>query len=331
MVYKKCSKELYCQFLIAAQNNFTATNFASLIEGIAHDSITRFLSRTKLTPKILWEYSKLFVDLESGYLICDDTVLDHWYGENIELAKWQYSGTHHKVVYGIGLTTLLWTDALGQKHIPVDFRVYAKSQDGCTKNEHFREMLVLAKHKRFVPEYVIFDSWYSTIKTLHLINDWKWKFVCGLQSNRSVSEAKGNPYQKLSKVNISEEGNILHLKDFGSIKVFCIIAKKGKVQYLVTNDFSLTFQDIQDVAARRWKVEEYHRGLKQISGVEMCQSRTGRSQRTHIFCSILTFLALEKKRIEEGITWYEAKRKIISDALFSYLSSPTILLPVPAG
>ena len=60
----------------------------------------------------------------------------------------------------------------------------------------------------------------------------------------------------------------------------------------------------------------------------MCQSRTKRAQRTHIFCSILSFLALEKKRMEDNISWYEAKRKIISDCLFAYLKQPMITLPV---
>lgn len=38
---------MYCQFLIAAQTNFTATDFATHIDTIAHDAITRFLTRTK--------------------------------------------------------------------------------------------------------------------------------------------------------------------------------------------------------------------------------------------------------------------------------------------
>lgn len=88
MVKRKCSKESYCHFLIAAQNNFTATNFASLTDSMSHDSVSRFLSKTKLTPKILWEYSKPFVSLTSGYLICDDSVLDHPYGKQIGLSKW---------------------------------------------------------------------------------------------------------------------------------------------------------------------------------------------------------------------------------------------------
>jgi hypothetical protein len=46
-------KELYCQFLIAAQTNYTATDFATHIDTVAHDAITRFLARTKLTPMTL--------------------------------------------------------------------------------------------------------------------------------------------------------------------------------------------------------------------------------------------------------------------------------------
>lgn len=139
-------KELYCQFLIAAQTNFTATNFADHTQGIAHDSVSRFLSQTKLTPKILWEYAKPFASLTSGCLVLDDSVLDHFFGEKISLARWQYSGTHHRVVHGIGLTNLLWTGN-HQEHIPIDFRVYAPKTDGMTKNQHAREMLTLARHR----------------------------------------------------------------------------------------------------------------------------------------------------------------------------------------
>ena len=332
MVKRKCSKESYCQFLIAAQTNFTATNFASLVSDTAHDSITRFLSKTKLTPKVIWEYSEKFVKKEDGYLIADDTVLDHPYGENIGLAKWQYSGAHHGVVYGIGLVTLLWSNI--DEHIPVDFRLYAKEDDGKTKNELFREMLVKSHQRGFSPKAVLMDSWYSVSDTLHLINNYGWIFICGLQSNRIVATGVGkiNHFKlnelKKRNIDVPNEGIILHLQKFGKVKIFRFITPKGKMDYLATNNLDLSSADMQKVYAKRWKIEEYHRGLKQVTGLEMCQSRTKRSQRTHIFCSILSFLALEKKRMEENITWYEAKRKIISDALFLYLKQPMIPLPV---
>lgn len=330
MVKRKCSKESYCQFLIATQNNFTATNFASLTDNLSHDSISRFLSRTKLTPKILWEYSQTFVSLESGYLICDDSVLDHPYGEQIGLAKWQYSGTHHDVVFGIGLTTLLWTGGKDMdEHIPVDFRIYAKQEDGNTKNDHFRQMLTTAKTRGFKPNKVLMDGFYASLGNLKLINQYGWIFVTRLKSNRLVSTAPGKQNRHpLKEIEIPQEGLILHLKGFGMVKVFLIDFQNGNKEYIGTNDLTLSLEDARLAGAQRWKIEEYHRGLKQTVGIEMCQSRNKRAQRTHIFCSILSFLALEKKRMEDNISWYEAKRKIISDALFSYLKSPLITLPV---
>lgn len=330
MVKRKCSKESYCHFLIATQNNFTATNFAALTDSLSHDSVSRFLSKTKLTPKVLWEYSKPFVLLTSGYLICDDSVLDHPYGKEIGLAKWQYSGTHHDVVFGIGLTTLLWTGGKdADEHIPVDFRIYAKEEDGNTKNDHFREMLTTAENRGFNPNKVLMDGFYASLGNLKLIREYGWIFVTRLKSNRLVSTAPGKENRHpLKDIEIPEEGLVLHLKGFGMVKVFLIDFQNGNKEYIGTNDLTLSLKDAREAAAQRWKIEEYHRGLKQTVGIEMCQSRTKRAQRTHIFCSILSFLALEKKRLEEHISWYEAKRKIISDALFFYLKQPMISLPV---
>lgn len=326
-IKKKVTKELYCQFLIAAQTNYTATDFSSHVEDTAHDAITRFLKRTKLTPKTLWEYTEVFIDKKIGYVICDDTVLDHIYSKKIGLSRYQYSGAHHDVVLGIGVTTLLWSGD-NNEHIPFDYRLYDKQNDGKTKNDHFREMLIKAKERGFTPKSVLIDSWYSVSANLQLIASFGWIFVCGLKSNRRmhISEGKNHYLKKLSELDIPDQGAILHMKGYGKIKVFRI-TKDGKMDYYGTNDFTLSKAAMQEVFARRWEVEEYHRGLKQAVGIEKCQARIKRSQRTHIFCSILSFIALEKKRLEENITWYESKRRIIADSLFLYLKQPLIPLP----
>lgn len=78
------------------------------------------------------------------------------------------------------------------------------------------------------------------------------------------------------------------------------------------------------MAALRWKVEEYHRGLKQACGLEECQARSERSQRTHIFCSILTFLALEVNRMQTGTSWYQIQRILDQIAIKHYLLNPIL-------
>lgn len=332
MIYKKVDKELYCQFLIAAQTNFTATNFSDHTEGIAHDSVTRFLSKTQLTPRALWDYVKPLVNLASGVLILDDTVLDHPYGKDIELVKWQYSGTHHGVVRGIGVITLLWSREYTDDHIPTDFRIYHPKTDGKTKNQHARDMLTNAKGRGFSPAFVTMDSFYASVDTLHLINNYGWIFVAGVKSNRivfKISQGHATKYS-VGTITIPKEGAIVRLKEYGMVKLFKLIVTNGKAEYVITNNLSSNASVVRDAYARRWKIEEFHRGIKQTTGVVACQSRNSRSQRTHIFCGLLSFLAFEKKRLEEGITWYEAKRKIISDSLFSYLKSPLIPLPTPS-
>lgn len=315
--------------MIAAQKNFTATNLSDHTDNIAHDSVTRFLTNIKLTPRALWDYSKPLISPTKGVLILDDTVLDHWYGKDIELVKWQYSGTHHRIVQGIGLINLLWSREDSDDHIPVDFRIYHKDTDGKTKNQHARDMLTSAKHRGFTPILVTMDSWYAAVDTLHLITDYNWVFVAGVKSNRVVFEIDNGRATKysVSTIEIPREGAVVRLKEYGMVRLFKLVATNGKAEYIVTNNLKSTYSDIRDAYARRWKIEEFHRGLKQTAGVEGCQSRIQRAQRTHIFCSILSFLAFEKKRLEENITWYEAKRRIISDSLFSYLKSPFIPLP----
>ena len=103
---------------------------------MAHDSVNRWLAQKKLTPKMLWQYAEPMVEKRIGYLVIDDTVLDKPYSQEIALVKKQYSGNHHRVVKGIDIVNLLWTD--GEKMIPVDYRIYDPTKDGKTKNEEGR-------------------------------------------------------------------------------------------------------------------------------------------------------------------------------------------------
>ena len=67
----------------------------------------------------LWQEAKAYVELEQGMLVVDDTMLDKCYAKQMELVSRQWSGKHKRVVQGINLTSLLWSD--GDKHIPCDY------------------------------------------------------------------------------------------------------------------------------------------------------------------------------------------------------------------
>lgn len=80
----------YCQYLLAAQINYTLTNFADYSGKFSHDQINRFLRGEKITPKKIWDnVESHLATTESESLIFDDTVLDKNFSFKIELVSRQ--------------------------------------------------------------------------------------------------------------------------------------------------------------------------------------------------------------------------------------------------
>lgn len=156
----------YINFLIASPRVFSCTEAARAQpereNTPAHDAITRLLHRLELGSAELWSEASGQVDRKQGVLVLDDSTLDKQYAKQIELVTRHWSGKHHRVVSGINLISLLWSE--GERYIPCDYRLYDKEHDGLSKNDHFQAMLATAKQRGFEPECVIFDSWYNNIQ-----------------------------------------------------------------------------------------------------------------------------------------------------------------------
>jgi putative transposase len=321
MQNQKCSLDLYVDFLLASQKQYSGAELSRVSPGaMAHDSVSRWLRREKLTPKLLWQEARHMIKQDSGYLVLDDTVLDKPYAKKIPLAKKQYSGKHHGVVNGIDLVNLLWTD--GEKYIPIDYKIYDTTRDGKTKNDHARDMLNLAKKRAFEPDYVLMDSWYTSIGNLKAVSNHGWKWIGALKCNRLVSLSQGT-YIPVSDLDwTSKQFHKVWLKAYGFVLVSKIVIQHDNIAYIATNDLSLTdYETLKRHNAQRWAVETFHRGIKQTTGIERCYSRVERSQRNHILCAFLAFLKLEWERIQESISWYEQKWNITRPAVKAYLCS----------
>jgi len=191
----KCNDIDYINFLIAASNVFSCTEAAKCYPSVAnapsHDAFTRCLQRQPPGTEALWEEVKSHVKFEEGSLIVDDSTLDKPYAEEIAFVRRMWSGKHHRAVKGIGLFSLVWTD--GTTVIPIDFRIYNIDEDDKTKNDHFRDMLDKAEERGFNPKFVLFDTWYASVKNLKVIRKKEWHFLTRLKSNRLVNpDNKGN-------------------------------------------------------------------------------------------------------------------------------------------
>lgn len=316
---QKCSIHTYVDFLVGTQKQYTGAELGRVApEVMSHSAVHRWLNDETLTPKTLWQESQYMIERTSGYLVIDDSVLDKPYALKMDLVKWQYSGKHHDVVKGIGLINLLWTG--GTQYIPVDYRIYAPENDGKTKNDHARDMLSMAKKRQFRPQYVLMDSWYTTVGNLKAIDAYGWKWMGTLKQNRLVSQTKGS-YLSVADLDwATKSAHTVWLKGYGFVLVVKQSVLHGRVDYIATNDVSLTAETLQHHWSHRWTIETFHRGIKQTTGIERCQSRKQRIQRNHILAAFLAFLRLEWERIQEGTSWYEQKLAITRSAVTAYMS-----------
>lgn len=323
----KCDEYDYINFLVATPRVYSCTEAARVQpeqeDPPAHDALTRLLHRLEPDSQALWAEAQAQVTPHQGVLILDDSTLDKFYARKIELVSRHWSGKHRRVVQGINLITLLWSD--GDSCIPCDYRLYDKPTDGATKNDHFRQMLVTAHERGFQPQCVLFDSWYSSLENLKTVRDYGWRWLTQLKSNRLVNpDGEGN--RPISEVEISEQGTVVHLKGYGFVKVFLIVAPDGDREYWATNDLEMDELARLKFAEQMWAVESYHRGLKQYCGVERAQVRAGRAQRNHIGLAIRAFLRLEYHRLLTGLSWFESKFGIVREAVRSYLAHPIYVL-----
>ena len=107
-----CTEGMYIAYLLSDPDNATCTRLSEIMGSVSHDSINRFLERERYTPKDLFEEEKNKIELSSGTLSVDDSVLDKPYSDPEKAAFIDYfwSGKHKRIVKGINLITLFYTD-----------------------------------------------------------------------------------------------------------------------------------------------------------------------------------------------------------------------------
>ena len=324
----RVTPEDYIQFLLATPRACTATEAARVRpdrpNAPAHDAFTRLLHRLEPDPTTLWAEVGPLVRRGDGVLVVDDTTLDKPHARHMQLVTRHWSGKHGQVVSGINLITLVWTD--GDRLYPTDYRVYHKAADAKTKNDPFRDLVTEAHARGFRPRCVLFDSWYAGLDNFKLVQGFGWVFLGRFKGNRLVRLDRGKP-TPVEALPIAAVGTVVWLPGFGLVKVFRTVARDGDAEYWVTNDVGLDEVGRVVFAELAWAVEEFHRGLKQYTGAERCQVRYGPAQRAHIGLAIRAFVRLEYHRFTTGVSWFEAKMRVVRDAVRAYLTRPTIILP----
>ncbi len=331
----KFTKLDYCQYLLSSQINYTMTNLAEHLETISHDAINYYLKREKLTPRLLWDNVKDVVEADdNGYIIFDDSVLDKRYSEEIEIVRRQYSGNEHGVLKGIGVVSCVYVNPTIERFWVIDYRIFNPDVDGKTKIDHVKDMLQnLVYHKLLPFDTVLMDTWYAVQSLMLYIDSLEKIYYCPLKNNRLVDDTFAKEkYKRIELLEWSPEelecGKIIKIKGFPAqkkVKLFRVTVSTNRTDYIATNDLSQSSTDVvQEVCKIRWKIEEFHREIKQLTGIESCQCRKARLQRNHIACAMLVWIRLKNLAYATGQTAYQIKHNLLSNYLIQQLKRPSI-------
>ena len=100
-------------------------------------------------------------------------------------------------------------------------------------------------------------------------------------------------------------------------------------EYIATNDLSCQSKDdVEFEIKTRWKIEEFHREIKQLTGLKFCQCRREKIQKNHIAYAMLVWNNLKKIANNLGKTIDQLKHQLSSKYLVSELKYPTIKMTV---
>jgi hypothetical protein len=245
---------LYRSYLQASNVRYSGLGLSEVspIE-LSHDSVSYWLKKSKYQLPEVFKQTKDIIGDKEGDLVFDDSVLDKHRSKKIDLVNTQYSGNKHGVSNGIGMVNTLWNDVNNKEHVPVDFGIYNKSEDGKTKNDDFREMLRQSIKRGINFSITIFDTWYSSLNSLKVVRCLEKDWVAGLKATRKV-----NKNETLRNIDIRVEGLVMHLRGYGWIKVFKFETKEGRIDYISTSLTNLSRAEIEKIYDARWGIEVYH-------------------------------------------------------------------------
>ena len=330
--------DVYTDYLICQNQHATATGLSQLLDGlISHDKITRFLNTNEFGSKDLWQYVKPEVRRaekeKGGVLILDDSIEEKPYTDENEIICWHFSHAKGRCVKGINLLSCLirYEDMA----LPIAFAAVSKDvhfcdlktqtekrQSSTTKNQMFRVMIQQAIDNQVKFDYVLADNWFGAKDNMEFIHYEKQKkFIFGIKGNRliapSLEERKKGQYHNLKTLGLKDgEKRIVWLKDLAFpvaliTKIFKNEDGSTGILHLVTNDLDSNADRIYDVYQKRWRIEEYHKSIKQNASLEKSPTKVVRSQKNHMFASIIAYCKLEFLRIKTALNHFALKYRLI--------------------
>ncbi len=314
----------------------SATGLATIMQdGVSHDRYTRLLSKDDFSSKQLWLLIKNTVrehEYSEGIVVFDDTISEKPYTDENDLVNWHYDHTKGRSIKGINILNGLYVGK-NEVSIPIVYDLITKPldkesnkrQSEITKNERMRVCLehVIKNEVKF--KWVITDTWFSSSENMNFIRETGKDFIMPLKNNRLVALSEED---RINKRYLPIES--LKLEPGDCKKVFLkdtplpvTLIKEEYVNkdystaclYLVCSDEKASYQQIIGLYQKRWKVEEYHKSLKNNASLAASPTKKVKTQSNHVFMSIIAYCKLELIKVKNGLNHFAFKAQLYTKAM----------------
>jgi hypothetical protein len=323
--FSRPSFKIFSSFIIGfiqlGREMHTSSMVQSLTQSFLHRSLcsfTRFLGENVWAMEEVAEialvrfFQTLGIKTHSVlFLIVDDTLAEKT-GKKIPGCAWHRDHTQKSYVFGHQwvLLALLYKDFL----LPLWAKLYhPKGTQGCgpfqTKITIAKKMLQALRLPIPCKVYLLADSWYWAKALAQLCRKCGYHMISQLKSN-SVVWIHGkrtkitalctltSVYREVSLL-LYGKNKILKIAKFigtiqglGKVAVVVVKEKRKKPCYLVSTNLHLSALDILKYYAKRWKIEQMIKDLKQRLGFGDYQVRNLQAIRRHVALALLSYCAL---------------------------------------
>ena len=327
-------RNAYVDYLLSTEGHISAVDLSVAVEGeYIHDKITRMLSDGQTDDKTLYRKGKSFIKHKGTKgvvtLSIDDSIVAKPYMQLNPIVNFHYDDTKGWCTKGINFVSALWSDE--EANVPMSIRIVEKElvyndkkqkeqwKAIENKNEILRAMVGRLTRSKQV-DYVLCDSWYSGKDNLNYIKQaCETDFIIALKSNRGVARSKkdaqsGN-FKPLQQLKPGKGAVKLYIKgvNFPVVVVKQVFKNEdgsSSALYLACSDVELSREQVLRLYKRRWKVEEYHKSMKQNCSLDKCQARLPVAQQSHFHLAALAFLLLEKAKAKEDHNHFALKKQL---------------------
>jgi hypothetical protein len=344
--FSRPSFKLFSSFLIGFIQLGKEAHTSSMVQSLSLPFLHRSLSSfTRFLGQSIWVMEEVVeaalhqffhtLQIKASsvlFLIIDDTLVQKT-GKKIPGCGWYKDHAQHMAnVFGHQwvLSALLYKDFL----FPFWAKLYhPKGTRGCGP---FQTKITLAKRilkglrlPLSCKLYVLADSWYWAKPLVrvcrrcgyHMISQLKSNAILWVQGERkkvktflshqsSYREVSLFLYGKTKKLKIGKF--IGDIKDLGKVAVVVVREKHKKPIYLVCTNIHLAAIHVVRYYAKRWKVEQMIKDLKQRLGLGDYQIRSLYAIQRHVALVLLSYLVLTLLRVLQGL---RDKKKVLDSSI----------------